>query len=438
LFLLDEIVATPNQSPCRHLTFTLEAINMYSTSRFKPPAAGACASLFAASLLAASAFAQAPPSTPAFQTPTQGQSDSAKINAFAHRILGEGFKINSLQGDDIKPWHLKAQYQILEEGVPKPVPGTIEEWYQGPYQWKRAYQSPEAQLTGAEWSVSRTSHYHAKPKTEDGFDASRLHLRIAGPVASPLHLAGYMKPEYELDAKRLTLSGVVLTCISVADPGRYAQPDNPDFVLPTMCFDPDTHLRVVIAGDTTIQYDDIQMFQDRSVARDVKVMVHGQLNAEIKVSTLEPMATSDADLVKPPSNAIAEPFTIEPGFPVPESVFEVGASIPIPPEGFPFRGIVNVPVILQKDGSVKINHDAPKGWVREEVVDAVDRAVVKWKYKPYLLDGQPIEVGMTIQYVVDGKPFVQSYNRPKSALPRTPGPTPTTSPASASPWMARN
>jgi hypothetical protein len=411
---------------------------MHSTTRFKRAAAIASQSLVASALLAVSAFPQAPPSAPAAQPPLQAQSDSARINALAHRILGAGFKADSLQGDDIKPWHLKAQYQILEDGVPKPIPGTIEEWYQGPYQWKRAYSSPEAQLTGAEWSVSRTAHYHAKPKTEDGFDASRLHLRITGPVVSPLNQAGYMKPEYDLDAKRLTLSGVVLTCVSVADPGRYAQPANPDFILPTMCFDPDTHLRVVIAGDTTIQYDDIQMFQDRAVARDVKVMVHGQLNAEIKVSTLEPLAPSDADLVKPPSNAIAEPFTIEPGLPVPESVFEVGASIPIPPEGFPFRGIVKVPVILQKDGSVKINHDGPKDWAREEVVDAVARAVVKWKYKPYLLDGQPIEVGMTIQYVVDGKPFVQSYNRPKSAHPGMPGPTPTTSPASASPWMARN
>lgn len=411
---------------------------MYSTVRFKQHAVAAHLSLLATCLLTASASAQSPSTAPAVQPPSQASSDSARISAFAHHFLEAAFKVNSLQGDDIKPWHLKAEYQILESGAPKPVPGTVEEWYAGPYQWKRAYTSPEAQLTGTEWSVSRTAHYHAKPKTEDGFDASRLHLRITSPVVSPLYQVAYMRPEFDLDAKRVTLSGVVLTCISVANPGRYADPTNPDFALPTMCFDPDMHLRVVSAGDATVQYDDIQLFQNRAFARDVKVLVHGRLTAAIKVSVLEPLASSDTDLVKPPSNAIAEAYAIEPGLPRPESVFEVAASIPIPPDGFPFRGTVTVPVILQKDGSVKINHDGPKDWAREEVVDAVGRAVVKWKYKPYLLDGQPIEVGMTIQCVVDGRPFVASYNRPKNAQPQAPIPTLTTTPQTATPWMARN
>ena len=411
---------------------------MHSTTRFKRAAAIASQSLATTALLAVSAFPQTPQAPSAAQPPSQTSSDSARISALAHRVLDAGLKANSLEGDDLKPWHLKAQYQIVEDGVPKPVPGTVEEWYTGPNQWKRAYQSPEAQLTGAEWSVTRTAHYHAKPKTEDGFDASRLHLRIIRPVVAPLYQAGYIKPEYDLEIGRVNAPGIVLKCVSVANAARYAEPANPDFALPTTCFDPDSHLRLVMAGDTTIQFDDIQMFQDRAVARDVKVIVHGQLNAEIKVSVLEPLAASDFDLVKPPSNAIAEPYSIEPGNPTPESVFEVGASIPIPPEGFPFHGTVSVPVILQKDGSVKINRDGPKDWTREDVVDAVARAVVKWKYKPYLLDGQPIEVGLTIHYVVDGKPFVQSYNRPKNAPPPTPGPTPTTSPATATPGLARN
>jgi len=218
-----------------------------------------------------------------------------------------------------------------------------------------------------------------------------------------------------LDIKRGTSGGVLLTCIAVANPSRYADPANPDFILPSMCFDPDMHLRMLSAGDATIYFDNFQIFQNRAVARDVRVLVNGQLNAAIKVTLLEPLAPSDADLVKPPSNAIAEPYTIEPGLPTPEPVFEVGASIPIQPDGFPFRGTVSVPVVIQKDGSVKISRDAARGWMREDIVDAVKSAVVKWKYKPYLLDGQPIDVGISIQYLVDGKPFVPSYNRPKPA-----------------------
>ena len=171
---------------------------------------------------------------------------------------------------------------------------------------------------------------------------------------------------------------------------------------------------MISAGDATIYFDDFQIFQNRAVAKSVKILVNGQLNAAIKVTLLEPLAPSDAKVVTPPSNAVAEPYTIEPGLPTPESVFEVGASIPIPPGGFPFRGSVSIPVILQKDGSVKLAQRSPD-WTRQDVVDAVKSAVVKWKYKPYLLDGQPIEVGFSILYFVDGKPFVPSYNRPKAA-----------------------
>jgi hypothetical protein len=414
--------------------FNLETSHMHRTNFFKQPAAVAFLSIGAASLLAISTFAQAPAAAPA----AQASPDSVRLNALSRHLLEEGQKANSLQGDDLKPWHLKAEYQILEQGVPKPVPGTFEEWYAGPFQWKRAYTSPEAQLTGAEWAASRTAHYHAKPKTEDGFDASRLHLRVTQPVVAPLYQAGYIKPEFSMDIGRVNAGTVVLNCVSVANAARYADPNNPDFILPTMCFDPDKHLRLVSSGDTSIQFDDFQMFQDRAVARDVKIFVHGQLNAAIKVTLLQALSPSDADVVKPPSNAVAEAYAIEPGLPMPESVFEVGASIPIPPDGFPFRGTVSVPVILQKDGTVKINHDGPRGWVRQDVVDAVARAVVKWKYKPYLLDGQPIEVGFSVQYVVDGKPFVPSYNRPKAAQAPAAIPTLTTSPATATPWMARN
>jgi hypothetical protein len=387
---------------------------MLSASHCKLPAAFSSLSLVGAVFLTASAFAQAPSAAPAAQAATQASPDTAKLTALARQVLEAGFKASSLQGDDVKPWHLKAEYQMLEFGVEKPIPGTFEEWYTGPFQWKRVYTSPEAKFTGAEWDASRTARYHAKPKTEDGFDASTLHLRIARPVVAPLYQAAYIKPEYDLDIKRGTSGGVVLTCVAVAHPERYANPGNPEFILPSMCFDPDMHLRMISAGDATIYFDDFQIFQNRAVAKSVKILVNGQLNAAIKVTLLEPLAPSDAKVVTPPSNAVAEPYTIEPGLPTPESVFEVGASIPIPPGGFPFRGSVSIPVILQKDGSVKLAQRSPD-WTRQDVVDAVKSAVVKWKYKPYLLDGQPIEVGFSILYFVDGKPFVPSYNRPKAA-----------------------
>ena len=34
-------------------------------------------------------------------------------------------------------------------------------------------------------------------------------------------------------------------------------------------------------------------------------------------------------------------------------------------------------------------------------------AVAQWKYKPYLVDGAPVEVAYSVVYKMDDKPFVQ-------------------------------
>jgi thiol-disulfide isomerase/thioredoxin len=135
------------------------------------------------------------------------------------------------------------------------------------------------------------------------------------------------------------------------------------------------------------------------------------LTSEMKIEILEPLAESNADKVKPPKNAVPQPFTIEPGFPRPEPIYETAASIPIQ-NGFPIYGSYSIPVIIQKDGSVKV----PSRTVfapRQAVFDALSNAISRWKYKPYLVDGEPVEVGYTVTYLVNGKPFVPSYERPK-------------------------
>jgi hypothetical protein len=214
-----------------------------------------------------------------------------------------------------------------------------------------------------------------------------------------------------MEVKRGDLGGITLNCVSVVNPKRYAPDDDPDVVFPTYCFDPDLHLRIIVSGKTTTQFDDIQMFQGRAVAHDVKMRLDGALNTELKVSVLEPLADANADRVKPGKDAVPQPFFIEPGLPRPEAVYEVAAALPIQPGGMPFRGTFNVPILIRKDGTVK-TLSAPEIW-SQDLKDALQAAVSKWKYKPYMVDGQPVEAQYTVGYVIDGKPFVPSYQKAK-------------------------
>ena len=75
-------------------------------------------------------------------------------------------------------------------------------------------------------------------------------------------------------------------------------------------------------------------------------------------------------------------------------------------------GTAYMPVVIHKDGTVKADLEFSQT-PSEEVRDAIEHAVNKWKYKPYLVDGQPVEVGITIPYALGGKKFVPSYEKAK-------------------------
>jgi len=297
-----------------------------------------------------------------------------------------------------------------------------------PYQWRRTYTSPSDRLNGTEWSLSKTERYVTKssdaiivansPITDSLFtlpifNHSLLNLRIARPVIDPLYQATNIHSDYEMKIERDTIDGVNLACASVIDPSRYAPEGYPDFVFPTMCFDGEMHLRLTNATKTTVQFGNIQPFQKRSVAREIKINEDGNLVAALTVTLLEPWAEANAGFIKPDKTAMPEPYHIEPGFPRPESVYEVGASIPFTPENKPYRGAFLVPVRIQKDGSVKADPNLLRGG--SNLFEALSDAINKWKFKPYLVDGQPVEVSWTIIYPLDGKPFVPSYERPKPA-----------------------
>jgi hypothetical protein len=366
-------------------------------------------------------FAQAPsvpPPTAADHQPPV----SAEINSFAHKLLDAGLKANALAGDGLKPWHLKIDYTIQLPGSPKPVSGTVEEWHASQYQWRRTFTGPsDAGLNGTEWSVSEVERYETKANRE--LNGRRLvTLRIARPVIDPLYQAANIHADYDLNLVRARADPLILNCVSVANAWQYAGDTSADWLFPTMCFDNDIHLRVTNAGNTSVQFDSIQPFQNRAVARNVKVIVDGQLNAEMKVSVLEPWDGADTNLLTPAKNAVAVPYEIEPGHQQPESVYEVAAHLPLLPikSGVYDRGVI-ASILIHKDGSVKVESTTPNFFAPGRgVQDSVEMAVKQWKYKPYLVNGQPVEVRTAVAYLLDKKPFVPSYERPKTVTTTAP------------------
>jgi TonB family protein len=314
------------------------------------------------------------------------------LNAKAHAIFDKGVQLNGLTAKDMQPYHLKGTYEIYE-GDPTPEAGTLEVWSTGPDQWKRTYSGKK--YSGTEWSVTATERYQAKGEPKENFDHAKLDLRVGVPTINPLYQSVNFKPEYEFNGGLMS-TPVAMTCIMVA-PSQ-----NPGNLIPTYCFDADSHARLVNVTDTAFQLDDFQIFQNRAIAKNVKVIVNHHLTSEVKVTLLEPLSPADAAVVKPGGNAIPQPWTRLPGDPKLVVVKQAGAMYPMKAAEQRALGTVYVNAIILKSGKVKIKGATGNPYLTQAASDAIQ----DWKFQPYKIDGQVVDVEAMIPYTFDGKPFI--------------------------------
>jgi hypothetical protein len=342
----------------------------------------------------------------------QSVLDPAHQNEQARQQLDIALKANGLVGPDMKPWHLKADFQMqvnFADG-PKMFSGSMEEWYAGPYRWLRIFKSENPNWNGSEWSLSKVERYAKKQQKADFQDYS-LMSSIARPLTDPLFQAANVKPTDELVAGIVDIDNLALYCISYSGKSALAHGKWPEWLVPLMCFDNDSHLRVIRSEKTLLRFDDIQAFQGKSVPRAVTISQDSHLSAEIKMTLLETVDSIDEQLLKPPPEAVFRPYVIERGYPKPISVYEVGAHLPPMPSGKPFTGRLLVPVFIQKDGTVKLQRGVGDDNALGQIFKEAYKAVAKWKFKPYLVDGQAVEADYDVPYETDGKSYVPSYQR---------------------------
>jgi hypothetical protein len=397
--------------------------------------------LLLAAALVASAAAQSPAQTTPAQNPgqrapgLQPPSEREHLNALAHKLLAAAIEANSLDSSELKPWHIKIEFGLLSSLGPVDqrdptvnggrrrsgsaptsevtailLHGAEEEWHAARYHWSRTYSSPTETWNGSEWRVSRADRYEARPKHQI-FASNVLRQFVSQPVLYPLDQAAALPPNTMLNVSRLDAGqGQNFNCIVIANPESLGTLASSEWFMPTLCFDTDLRLRLISSKYMAMEFDNFQPFQGHAVARTIRVLEHDQLESEMKVTLLETFDPSaNPAVLKPSAEAALQPYTIEPGDPPLEPVHEQGTIIPLLADGTPFRGVLPVSVIVRKDGSVKVS-PSPAGPM-QVITDAVSIAVSKWKYKPYLIDGQPVEVRTVIPYVIDGKPFVPSYER---------------------------
>jgi TonB family protein len=295
----------------------------------------------------------------------------------------------------MKPWHLKATYQLYDDKSKPTEQGTYEFWWASPKVYRSTWTRP-----GATHSVWHTA---------DGkvaFTASGEHLgyfeaQLQSDLLSPLHSATATdQSKVHLMWHDLKLSGVKFPCVSLKPPSAN---EGEDFrISPTYCFGaklPVLRISYDFNGVVSTVYDSIVESQGKFLARNITIAAGEHKLLTAVVDTVGALDPSDPALI-PPKEATfkADPLQLMAQV---ENGKLVKGQMPLYPKFAKEQlqqGTVLVDAAIGVDGRVK---DAHVIFSSSVLLSAASlEAVSHWEFAPYTIDGTPVEVDkiITVNY----------------------------------------
>jgi TonB family protein len=352
--------------------------------------------------LAATAQITAPATAPAALPDGAGQTATSAVApapaavvmpSDPNELMKLAAQVNGLGAPGLKPWHLKASYQSFDLNDNPKEFGVFEEWWAAPDKYKIAYASPSFSQT--QYITSGGTFFTGEQQwPNDGAAATATNL------LDPLPRSG---AEKRFAGRETKLGSVELNCLQQAATG----PANSRMAMmtATYCFSKISPAIRLIAngGRQIITFNDIVVFGGQYVARQISTMIDRLPQMTVNVLALEPLdVIRDAAFVPPadakpaPERRIAVAGGVIAGF-------RVGGNAPEYPAiamDHGIKGTVALEVVISKEGAIKDLHVISGPSVLQQA--AVD-AVKTWRYRPYLLNGAPVELQTEIN-IVFGRP----------------------------------
>jgi hypothetical protein len=345
----------------------------------------------------------------------QAQSDDPRA-VLDKGVKATGLTSPALTGADIPAWHLKANYSLYDPAKGSVTEsGSFEEWYTGPYTWHRIY--TEKKQSASEWSTGHVKQFKAK---EGKLDLVKLDQAVARPLVDPVFQAANYKPSVEMTFQAGTFEGLTLDCVSASSPSQAAGAIDPDALFPRLCFDvKDSTLRFITTSTTITAYSNFKPLGSRSIANKVEVKPYNRLGTALDITLLEPLGAADQAQITPPGNAVPVPYAHQTSDAplVPVRITE--CAYPMEARNAQEHGLVMIPVIIRKDGSVKSNGSAMGP---QHLAMAAGDCVGNYKFEPFKIDGEPVDVSDTLIYDFENKTFngkvgIASEPPPPPAVP---------------------
>ena len=308
--------------------------------------------------------------------------------AALEKRLHDALEFSSIDDPELKPWHLKLTFELLDKKGVAVEEGSIEEWWSAEND-KRVYLSPSYSATEIRQGKEI---FRTKGQTSAPYMLERLRDEVVHPLADDAELKEAVP---DLRVKRF--GNITLDCIMLDRPIKnVALP--PLGLFPTYCLNQDNdRLRISVRyASEEVTRNAIGKFQERSVATDFAVSIQSAQVAKAHIATLTGLVQDDG-FFKPDDslesqNTAATSLT---GGVI--AGRKLSGDVPFYPDidkQNHTSGAVHLHAVIGSDGKIH----------QLSVVDAASPtlaisaliAVRTWTYRPYLLNGLPCSVDTTI------------------------------------------
>ena len=298
----------------------------------------------------------------------------------------------------LKPWHFKAAYQLYDEKGNPTQQGTYEYWWASPKVYRSTWTRAGASHT--DWHTADGKHLYLGTGDRVGFIEYKIESALLSPLPNPATLD---PTQVRLEHKAATLGGSKFDCIVVSPlaPRGFQTVEDPIGRFPTWCFDPSVPaLRISYSyRSLAMNFNLIVPTQGRYLARGLVFFEGKRQLLTAKVDAVNAIAATDPALVPDPAahSAQLDKVPVSAGTAVGMLIKKV---TPIYPEDAKKKRISGTVVVQASIGTDGIIHDlhvisAPWPSLAAEAIEAVSH----WEYKPFMQDGEPVEVEATINVI---------------------------------------
>ena len=315
------------------------------------------------------------------------------------KLLAAAEPFYDFNSPELKPWHLKATYQLYDDQGKPTEQGTYEYWWASPQMYRSTWTRPDA--TKTEWTVNGTLY------SKESGSALRYFERVLGTLfLHPLpSRTVFGSGKLRLGLKMVTSGQVTLACVGAAPQSDFhGKPQAPGpGTTQYYCFEPSSlALRVTTNPNTiTTDYSSIVKFHGHYLAQQVVVWAGKQEVFSISVGAIDDLNSSDPVLsptadATPGRSVVTEPIAGIAGDQV-EMGSLVKRTLPVYPviaKTEHKQGVVVLGGTIGPDGKVH-NLEVLASPFPLLAISAVD-AVKQWEYKPYRMNGQAVEVETVI------------------------------------------